>query len=657
MQRDSQLRQTWPPELLQDLDDLWTKTAPCCPPAGSVWPSKAYGDQDVQPLTLVTSTPVDRKTTKAAPKQRRVEEPSGPSQPGQRSLVLCFDGTGNKFQGTAADSNSMLSLLRASLVRLVNSSSVVKIYSLLDRQDANQSGIGTYIESRSLSHESWIGKVKSSYAKAKDMAVGTSFGDHVMAGYKFLMRYYNPGDAVYFFGFSRGAYTARFLAQMLDYVGLLSTGNEEMLHFAWKTFARWQMRTEHTGKEKLAKRDQFEFMQRFRETFSRPTERIKFIGLFDCVNSVPQFESAWMRRTKFPYTAKTSARAVRHAVAIDERRAKFRQDLVSEQTMSVEGHEGLLVEVLSWHHSKSAQEAAPERPTVRPALQQPARHQSKYRPKHTRSEPQPAPAGETAIDSATAAHDRRFESHLVSGKPNGGSAEGEQDILEVWFAGQHGDIGGGWTLGPGEYRPASDLPLMWMLREARKAGMPFDEDKLQASGLLFDDSAWPVERPVTRSGDRELPQFYSGRSNGPKMCSEEDMYRLETATKLHDSLAFGGGLSRKSVLSWQLMEYLPMRRMDLQPDGSWKPISWPLPRGETRDMPDNALVHSSVLHRMQQDSSYRPGNLILGGGGRVVRRAPKEAGIGHWRVAVGSGRLTEAVVRVKPTCVSSSKRG
>ncbi len=29
------------------------------------------------------------------------------------------------------------------------------------------------------------------------------------------MRYYNPGDAVYFFGFSRGAYTARFLAQML----------------------------------------------------------------------------------------------------------------------------------------------------------------------------------------------------------------------------------------------------------------------------------------------------------------------------------------------------------------------------------------------------------------------------------------------------------
>lgn len=40
--------------------------------------------------------------------------------------------------------------------------------------------------------------------------------------YKFLMRYYTPGDDIYFFGFSRGAYTARFLAEMLDHVGLLS---------------------------------------------------------------------------------------------------------------------------------------------------------------------------------------------------------------------------------------------------------------------------------------------------------------------------------------------------------------------------------------------------------------------------------------------------
>lgn len=123
--------------------------------------------------------------------------------------------------------------------------------------------------------------------KAKDQAIGTSFSEHVMAGYRFLMRYYNDGDAIYFFGFSRGAYTARFLAQMLDYVGLLSSGNEEMLRFAWKTFARWQMRTDETAREKQKKREHFEFMRKFRTTFSRPVCRPEFIGLFDCVNSVP----------------------------------------------------------------------------------------------------------------------------------------------------------------------------------------------------------------------------------------------------------------------------------------------------------------------------------------------------------------------------------
>jgi hypothetical protein len=36
-----------------------------------------------------------------------------------------------------------------------------------------------------------------------------------------------------------------------------------------------------------------------------------------------------MQRSKFPYTAHSSAKVIRHAVSINERRAKFRQDLIS----------------------------------------------------------------------------------------------------------------------------------------------------------------------------------------------------------------------------------------------------------------------------------------------------------------------------------------
>ncbi len=77
--------------------------------------------------------------------------------------------------------------------------------------------------------------------------------------------------------------------------------------------------------------------------------------------------------------------------------------------------------------------------------------------------------------------------------------------------------------------------------------------------------------------------------------------------------------------------------MDLRDDGSWRPIRWPLPCGEVRDIPANARVHGSVIRRMQQDATYRPGNLIVGGGGRGVRLAPEQYGIGEWVCAEREG--------------------
>ncbi len=125
------------------------------------------------------------------------------------------------------------------------------------------------------------------------------------------MRYYRNGDQIFMFGFSRGAYIARFLAEMLDYIGLLSHGNEEMIKFAWRAFSQWQCRRksrsddneDDDGSEKSEVDDKtdkmYTFMKDFRETFSRPVGRIRFLGLFDTVNSVSRFESAWMQRAKF----------------------------------------------------------------------------------------------------------------------------------------------------------------------------------------------------------------------------------------------------------------------------------------------------------------------------------------------------------------------
>jgi hypothetical protein len=112
-----------------------------------------------------------------------------------------------------------------------------------------------------------------------------------------------------------------------------------------------------------------------------------------------------------------------------------------------------------------------------------------------------------------------------------------------------------------------------------------------------------------------------------------------TKGKMHDVLCFKNGAPAVSVMSWNFMEWLPFRRMDLQDDGSWKPISWPLPKGEVRDVPEGVVVHNSVIRRMGADPKYRPGNLILGGGGRGVRFAPQKQGIGNWKILREEGDL------------------
>lgn len=206
---------------------------------------------------------------------------------------------------------------------------------MLDRSDANmytfyQPGTGTYITSHSMQTTPTADRIHSWYLKAKNSAIGSSFAEHVTGGYEFLMRYYTCEDDLYFFVFSRGAYTARFLAEMLDHVGLLSAGNEELIRLAWKTYEKWVSgKNDGSDAAKKEEADLYTFMSGFRETFSRPVRRIRFLGLFDTVNSVPKLESAWMQRSKFPYTARSSAKVIRHAVSIDGRRANFRQDLVS----------------------------------------------------------------------------------------------------------------------------------------------------------------------------------------------------------------------------------------------------------------------------------------------------------------------------------------
>ncbi|KAI9712612.1 MAG: hypothetical protein M1812_006792 [Candelaria pacifica] len=540
----------------------------------------------------------------------------------------------------------------------------------------NVTGIGTYVTTTSLSHTSLKARFSSWYQKAKDSAVGTSFDEHVMGGYKFLMRYYMPGDELYFFGFSRGAYVARFLAEMLDYVGLLSPGNEELSRFAWKTFSQWQQRNTDNAEAKEEEERLSAFMKAFRGTFSRPVNRISFLGLFDTVNSVPRFEAAWMQRSKFPYTAKSSARVVRHAVGIDERRAKFRQDLISETKSTPKKHHLRKHQNSSNHHRKGHQHPKQgevllphsgvkggEKTNQTLDVQGPGNYRRPSRARSTDFPRYRTPSRSSRQHSSTRSRspmDVSKQEFRSEGDPNetqtslvlpidgfsDSEDETEQDIQEVWFPGCHADIGGGWA---NETHSLSHGPLVWITREARRAGLNFDEEMMRELRCCGDEDLDSYSNSRGRNASIPKVRVSSPLTSDvqPKIREENEktsppsfhdaLHSAATESVIHDCLQLNNGLPATSVLSWNIMEYLPFRRMDLQPDGSWKPIRWPLPAGEVRDIPNEALIHNSALKRMQADKDYRPGNLIIGGGGRGMRRAPPDRGTGDWVVTGEEG--------------------
>lgn len=399
--------------------------------------------------------------------------------------------------------------------------------------------MGTYTASESLDKLDLLERAYAATKRLRDLVIGTSLGNHVLGGYKFLMRHYSgPQDKIYIFGFSRGAYTARFLAEMLDDIGLLPAGNEEMANFAWKVFTRWQTRgaceTPVLGKPPSQAYRRAQTLGRemagFKEAFSQPLRPVRFLGLFDTVNSVPEFEVPWMARRSLPYSARSGADEIWHAVSIDERRVKFRPDLI---------------------------------------------YQALPPPKHPR---QP-----TLLASPETLDQRNH-------------ANPQQQVHEVWFAGNHGDVGGGWEdPGPGAVS-LSHLPLMWMVRAAMNAGLRFDMKKL-------------VEVEITAHG-------LGGAHLTPPLEGETTSAKIQKALaqQHHDMLAKGPHTRFATALRWKIVEWLPLKRMDLAPDGKWVPKRWPPSRGELRDIPDRARVHGSVVYRMQQNIRYRPHNLILGGG-------------------------------------------
>lgn len=363
-----------------------------------------------------------------------------------KNIVILLDGTSNE-----------ISKKRSNILRLYGT-----LGKTADQIVYYDPGVGTFG-----SEAAWSTTIRRS-AEVWGMATGWGMDTNVREAYRFLVENYEVdadgvADRIYLFGFSRGAYTARVLAGFLHAFGLVEARNLNLVDYAYRAYK---------GIGEKSGEGEFEEL-RLHERILRPRRpRIRLLGLYETVSSVIESGRILPVLRKHAFTAENpSVEAVRHAVAIHERRRMFRPQL--------------------W------------------------------------------PAGQT------------YKPHRFVDRD-----AVPQDQREVWFAGVHGDIGGGY---PEAESALAKFSLYWMIRETEPMGLDYKT--------------------------RTVNELVLGRN------AKKDYAPPSIDGKMHDSM----------TLPWNALEYLPDR---LPPGIKRKGIGgWTIPCGLWRFIPDGALVHRSAIDR------------------------------------------------------------
>ncbi|KDR79252.1 hypothetical protein GALMADRAFT_93152, partial [Galerina marginata CBS 339.88] len=213
-----------------------------------------------------------------------------------RNLVVCIDGTSNKY-GTKW-------------------TNVLELFSRLETEGQvryYKNGIGA---SDTSLHASSLGKMVD---VAVDLAIAWNVEKGIQLAYHWLSERYKPGDRIFLFGFSRGAFQVRSLAAMIDAVGLVPEGHEEHIPYAYMLYVKLKTasQAEETTKE---------LVETFKEKLSTANVQVHFVGVWDTVSSV-----GLIRGKKATLSDSSNHACVfRQALALDECRVKFQPECIAK---------------------------------------------------------------------------------------------------------------------------------------------------------------------------------------------------------------------------------------------------------------------------------------------------------------------------------------
>ena len=236
-----------------------------------------------------------------------------------RNIVVLCDGTAN--QVNIYSQTNVLRLARLLQKGTVNGRRQIVFY---------DPGLGTEGAPGALT------AVGRAVTKFLGLTFGYGLKKNLADAYAFLVQHYEPGDRIYIFGFSRGAYTARALTGLLQRVGLLERGCESLIPYAIRYFHARDGHQLNFFKQRFSRTypllwrdvvpgiDNIPGLAERANRLSRGVIPVHFLGVWDTVKSVGTLR----RRVVLPDTEwLPNMINGRHAVALDEKRSQYKPEL------------------------------------------------------------------------------------------------------------------------------------------------------------------------------------------------------------------------------------------------------------------------------------------------------------------------------------------
>jgi uncharacterized protein (DUF2235 family) len=244
-----------------------------------------------------------------------------------KHIIICADGTGNstiKGRGT----------------------NVFKLYEAVDQNGHRRHA--DLVPQVAIYHDG-VGTENLKWLRILTGATGWGLSRNVKQLYGELARVYVPGDKIFLFGFSRGAFTVRTLAGLIATCGILDLSrygtNKAFaagVNAAYNAYRRkYQTKLSMLIRGKVAlDRDALrrQFSVAIPAFAERKLKAIEFIGVWDTVDAVglpvvaADLLNEWIYAFKFPDdTLNDEVVHACHALALDEERESFKPILWNEK--------------------------------------------------------------------------------------------------------------------------------------------------------------------------------------------------------------------------------------------------------------------------------------------------------------------------------------